>query len=76
MLPFAGEIQFSPEAVALRVTPFPMHQVRLTGGIYKDAEEWNRGYMSRLDADRLLYNFRASNHPPDAGILRSRKAFP
>src|SRR5690242_8581390 len=35
-----------------------MHQVRLTGGIFQDAQEWNRGYMSRLAADRLLYNFR------------------
>lgn len=38
-----------------------MRQVRLLGAsIYTDACEWNRGYMARLDADRLLYTFRAN----------------
>ena len=38
-----------------------MTQVRLLPGtIYYDAQEWNRGYMSRLPADRLLYTFRAN----------------
>ena len=35
-----------------------MAQVRLLPGIYRDAQEWNRGYLQRLDAGRLLYNFR------------------
>jgi DUF1680 family protein len=35
-----------------------MAQVRLLPGIYRDAQEWNRGYLHRLDAGRLLYNFR------------------
>jgi DUF1680 family protein len=56
--PFAEAIQFTRKDVPLKVRPFGMTQVRITGGIYKDAEEWNRGYMSRLAADRLLYNFR------------------
>ncbi len=38
-----------------------MQQVRLLpNSVYADAQEWNRGYMSRLDADRLLYTFRAN----------------
>jgi DUF1680 family protein len=38
-----------------------MGQVRLLpGSVYHDAQEWNRGYMSRLAADRLLYTFRAN----------------
>ena len=33
-----------------------MTQVRLLpGSVYHDAQEWNRGYMARLAADRLLY---------------------
>src|SRR5262249_6265753 len=47
--------------VPLRVEPFPMRQVRLLpGSVYHDAHNWNRGYMSRLEADRLLYTFRAN----------------
>ncbi len=56
--PFAGTIEFARKDVPLKVQPFRMTEVKITGGIYKDAEEWNRGYMSRLPADRLLYNFR------------------
>jgi DUF1680 family protein len=38
-----------------------MTQVRLLPGtVFHDAQEWNRGYMSRLAADRLLYTFRAN----------------
>ena len=56
--PFAGTIEFTRHDVAPKVQPFSMTEVRVTGGIFKDAEEWDRGYMSRLPADRLLYNFR------------------
>ena len=35
-----------------------MHQVKVTGGRYLEAAKANDGYMDRLDADRLLYNFR------------------
>jgi DUF1680 family protein len=38
-----------------------MPQVRLLpNSVYHDAQEWNRGYMERLTADRLLYTFRAN----------------
>jgi len=56
--PFAAPIEFTRRDVAPRVKPFPMTQVRVTGGVFKEAEDANRGYMSRLSADRLLYNFR------------------
>jgi DUF1680 family protein len=65
--PFDGPIEFSGTAVALKAEPFPMTQVRVTGGIYKDAADWNRGYMSRLPADRLLYNFRRNAGLPVGG---------
>lgn len=38
-----------------------MTQVRLRpGNVFHDAQEWNRGYMARLEADRLLYTFRVN----------------
>ncbi len=56
--PFDGPIEFTRRAVRPKVLPFAMKDVKLLPGIYADAAEWNRGYMSRLPADRLLYNFR------------------
>jgi len=58
--PFQGSIEFTRKDVALKARPFPMTQVRLLPGIFHDAQDWNQGYMSRLDADRLLYNFRVN----------------
>ena len=56
--PFEGTIQFARKDAPFKARPFPTDQVRLLPGIYKNAQEWNRGYMHRLDAGRLLYNFR------------------
>ena len=56
--PFAGAIEFTRQDQPAKVEPFPLTQVRVTGGAAKDAQEWNRGYMARLGAGRLLYNFR------------------
>jgi len=56
--PFEAPIQFTRKDVPAKVKPFPMTAVRLLPGAYTDAAEWNRGYMQRLPADRLLYNFR------------------
>jgi DUF1680 family protein len=59
--PFEGKLEFVRKDVELKVLPFPMAQVRLlSGSIFHDAQEWNRGYMSRLPADRLLYTFRVN----------------
>jgi uncharacterized protein len=59
--PFEAPIQFARKFAPVKARPFPMTQVRLLpGSMYHDAQEWNRGYMSRLPADRLLYNFRAN----------------
>ncbi|HEX3747383.1 MAG TPA: beta-L-arabinofuranosidase domain-containing protein [Bryobacteraceae bacterium] len=59
--PFDAPIEFARKDVAPKVRPFDMTQVRLLpGSMFHDAQEWNRGYMSRLAADRLLYNFRAN----------------
>ena len=55
--PFQDPIEFSRHDVAPKVMPFAMAQVRLLAGPFYDAQEWNRGYMSRLPADRLTRNF-------------------
>ena len=58
---FEGPLEFTRRDVAQRVQPFPMSQVRLLpNNVYFDSQEWNRGYMARLPADRLLYTFRAN----------------
>src|SRR5260370_1587898 len=56
--PFEAPIQFTRQDVPAKVQPFPMTQVKLLPSIYTEVTEWNRGYMQRLPADRLLYNFR------------------
>jgi len=56
--PFGPTLDFTRRDVAPKIEPFALTQVRVLGGIYKDAQEWNRAYIKRLSADRLLYNFR------------------
>src|ERR1700733_659339 len=58
--PFEAPLEFSRKDVAPKVRPFAMTQVRLLDGPFKDAQEWNRGYMSRLPVDRLVRNFRVN----------------
>lgn len=46
-----------------------MTQVRLLpNSIYHDAQEWNRGYMGRLAADRLLYTSRVNAGLPTGSV--------
>lgn len=56
--PFERPIEFRRQDVPSKVRPFPMTQVKLLPSLYSDAADWNRGYMQRLPADRLLFNFR------------------
>jgi DUF1680 family protein len=56
--PFQAPIEFARKDVSAKVQPFPMTQVKLLPSPYTETAEWNRGYMQRLIADRLLYNFR------------------
>jgi DUF1680 family protein len=59
--PFGGPLEFSPGRVLPKVEPLPMTQVRLLpNSLFHDALEWNRSYMSRLAANRLLYTFRVN----------------
>jgi uncharacterized protein len=41
-----------------RAQPFPLEAVRLKPSIYLDAIHANRGYLLRVEPDRLLHNFR------------------
>ena len=56
--PFDAPIEFTRKRAPVKVEPFAMSQVRLLPSIFLDAAEWNRGYMGRLPADRLVHNFR------------------
>jgi DUF1680 family protein len=68
--PFQEPLTFNRHDVPAKVEPFPMTQVRILGGAYKDAQDWNLGYMNRLPADRLLHNFRLN-----AGLSSTAEPF-
>jgi DUF1680 family protein len=58
---FEGPLEYRRSGVEPKAVPFSMAEVRLLpNNVFHDSQEWNRGYMSRLRAERLLYNFRAN----------------
>ena len=46
--------------VAFSAEPFPLSQVRLLDGPFRDAMLRDQNYLLSLDCDRLLYNFRVN----------------
>ncbi len=54
--------------VALKATPFPLQDVRLLDGPFKQAMQLDEQYLLSLDPDRLLHNFRVN-----AGLPSSAK---
>lgn len=58
--PFGETIRFAGKPLAPRVEPFPMTDVQLAPGAFEDAQEADRGFLKRLNADRLLHNFRVN----------------
>ncbi len=68
--PFEAPLSFTRSEIAPKVRPFPMTQVRLLGGPFQEAAEWNRAYMSRLPVDRLVRNFKVN-----AGLPTSAQPF-
>jgi DUF1680 family protein len=66
--PFSEPLVFSRHEVKPRLQAFSLSQVTLDEGPVRDAREWNRGYMLRLEPDRLLHNFRVT-----AGLPSSAK---
>jgi len=64
--PFGETITFTRRILAPKVEPFPMTDVRLGPGQFKDAQQANLGFLTRLDADRLLHNFRVNAGLPSS----------
>jgi len=56
--------------VGFKAQPFPLAQVRLLDGPFKEAMERDRRYLLFLDVDRLLHNFRVN-----AGLPSSAKPY-
>jgi hypothetical protein len=56
----------SLEKNAWKVRPFPMTQVRLRNGVFKEAMEANRRYLLSLPPDRLLHTFRLNAGLPSS----------
>jgi DUF1680 family protein len=56
----AGCLEKPDERVAINLAlePFPMNQVKLLDGPFRDAMELDRKYLLSLDMDRLLSDFR------------------
>lgn len=64
--PFGESIAFKRKDLLARVEPFEMTEVRLLPGAFKHAQDANSAYLGRLDADRLLHNFRVNAGLPSS----------
>jgi uncharacterized protein len=64
--PFGESLAFVNQPVKSLVQPFSMTQVRLLPGECKGAQDANADYLKRLDADRLLHNFRVNAGLPSS----------
>jgi len=64
--PFGETIAFKRKDMPARVEPFEMTEVRLLPGAFKHAQDANLAYLRRLDADRLLHNFRVNAGLPSS----------
>ncbi len=60
------EPPFTFRELPLAALPFPMAQVRLAEGPCKEAQEANRRYLHRLDAGRLVHNFKVNAGLPSS----------
>lgn len=59
-----------PDKVPMKVQPFPLTDVRLLDGPFKQAMQLDGEYLLGLDPDRLLYDFRVNaGIPTDAKPL-------
>lgn len=55
------------EAIEFQARPFPLADVRLLDGPFRDAQERTRQYLHDLESDRLLYYFRETAGLPSPG---------
>lgn len=58
--PFDAPLTFHRGQTTQRLNAFALDEVELGEGPLLRLREWNRGYMLRLDPDRLLHNFRVA----------------
>ena len=56
--PFGESIEFARHDVTPKVRPFARTEVRLLGGVWQQAQDANLAYVKRLDAGRLVHDFR------------------
>jgi uncharacterized protein len=55
-----------PDKVTLKAQPFPLDQVRLLDGPFKQAQRLDQEYLLSLEPDRLLHNFRVNAGLPSS----------
>ncbi len=60
--------QASREVVSFCAVPFPMKNVRLGPGPFREAAEANRSYLKTLPTDRLLHTFRLTAGLPTTAV--------
>jgi hypothetical protein len=56
--PFAGPVTFTRNKQTPKLKPFPLGEVRLGEGPFRELHAANAGYMKRLSTDSLLHTFR------------------
>ncbi|MFL6350426.1 MAG: glycoside hydrolase family 127 protein [Bryobacteraceae bacterium] len=64
--PFGETLVFTRSDVVPNIQAFRMNEVRLLPSTFENVQSANRGYLHRLNSDRLLHNFRVN-----AGISSS-----
>jgi uncharacterized protein len=64
--PFGETLVFTRHDVSPKVQPFRMTEVRLAPSIFGNVQAANRGYLQRLNSDRLLHNFRVNARLPSS----------
>src|SRR5438128_824636 len=58
--PFGETLLFTRNEVSPKFQAFHMTEVRLLPGPFENVQSANRGYLHRLNSDRLLHNFRVN----------------
>jgi DUF1680 family protein len=64
--PFGETLGFTRNEVSPKVQPFQMTDVRLLPSIFENVQSANRGYLHRLNSDRLVHNFRVNAGLPSS----------
>ena len=65
-VPFSPELAFERHPFPTKAEPSSPSQVKLLGGVFRESAEANLRYLKRLDADRLLHNFRVNAGLPSS----------